>query len=115
MIKFLTFPTIEEALVVQSLLRANDIPASLDNYHHASNDWYIVPTLGGVRVIFPDRTAANAISLIKSYQDETAPALEAVFGTSKTDDTESRYVRAWSLFHITPREGVPRCLHSQIC
>jgi len=96
-IAVISYSTKEEALVVQALLRANEVPASLDNYHHASNDWYIIQALGGIRVLVPAHTIEQCEELLGEHRQNAHTVLENVFGDMLPEKLPTRYKRAWSM------------------
>lgn len=89
--------SIEEAVVLSGLLSANGVEATLDNYDHAQNDWFLVYALGGVGIVFPSAQMADALQIIKYATGTADRHLESHFG--KLDDTplKRRRLRAWSM------------------
>jgi len=86
------YSSIEEALVVQSNLRAHGIEAILDNWHHARNDWFLVHALDGIGVTIQphdlDKSRQILTTLWKSTDNEQTDAFE-------NDRRNRRLIRRW--------------------
>jgi hypothetical protein len=66
--------SLPEAVVVNGLLQAHGIPSSIDNYYHATNEWWYIPALGGVAVSVPQASSDLARQLIIDHAT-TGPGL----------------------------------------
>lgn len=88
--------TIEEALVVQSLLKANDIDTALDNGYHAQNDWLMVPALGGFGVLVSPSDRDRARNLLIHAIDQATENLGHRWGDLHEQTRDRRIVRKWS-------------------
>jgi hypothetical protein len=69
----------EEAAIVCALLNDADIPASLENWHHAMIHWGVLPALGGVGVHVPAGMAEPARRVIIEYVESAEERLETEF------------------------------------
>lgn len=66
------FPSLPEAMACASYLEANGIEAFMDEYHHATVQWFLIPALGGLRVSVPVRQKDAAEALLQRVdQGET--------------------------------------------
>jgi len=63
-VKVCTSP--EEALVIQSLLDAHDIPCWIQNYHHSSTDPTLRLALGGFNVQIPKIHTEDAKNVLRA-------------------------------------------------
>ncbi|MEM7492625.1 MAG: hypothetical protein AAF296_04540 [Pseudomonadota bacterium] len=86
------YSSIEEALVVYSLLRANSIEASLENWHHAQNDWFLVHALEGVAIRVPWHEIEDSKRILSDKFDASPIADDA-----STEPRNRRIIRRWSL------------------
>lgn len=91
------FSSIEEALVVQSLLIANGIDTNLDCGQHAQNDWFLLHALGGVGIMVRSDVATEADKLIRGSLLSGAETLEREFGPVERRRLKRRVLRRWSL------------------
>lgn len=69
----------EEAAIVCSLLSDAGIPASLDNWYHATTDWALLPALGGVGVLIPASSRCQALQAMSDYANTARERLCAEF------------------------------------
>ncbi|RIJ22230.1 hypothetical protein D1224_11790 [Henriciella barbarensis] len=76
--------TLQEALVCKGFLEANGIHAIVENYYHASNDWLLIPGLGGACVAVPSNDVETAHALIRKSAQDGADLLEQEFGAYET-------------------------------
>ena len=68
LVKLRVCSSIEEAVVIKSLLDANDVDAWIDNYYHCTMDWPIVHALGGVSVTVPQHQFIDAVDVIATAE-----------------------------------------------
>jgi len=88
--------TIEETLVVQSLLSANDIKSDLDCGYHAQNDWVMVPALGGFGVMIAPSDYERGKLLLIEAADQASDALAERWGDIPEEKRDKRIIRKWS-------------------
>lgn len=90
------FSSIEEALVVQSLLRANGINTALDNGYHAQNDWVMVPALFGIGLLAKPSDAQGARRTIQVAKTEARQTLSSRWCEGYEAPERRRLFRKWS-------------------
>ncbi|MEO1643136.1 MAG: hypothetical protein AAFR74_07345, partial [Pseudomonadota bacterium] len=90
------YSTIEEALVVQSVLSAQGINAQLDCSYHAQNDWLIAQALGGIGVCLKPSDHAHARDMINRAKEEAYLNLTHRWGEIGTPPRTKRPVKKWS-------------------
>lgn len=86
------YSSIEEAMVVYSLLHANGVGASLENWHHAQNDWFLVHALEGVAILVPQHELEEAKDILSTILNEPL-----VSDIARREVRNRRILRRWSL------------------
>lgn len=64
MVELSNFPTLQDAMIVQGMLEANEIPSVISD----QNNLY-VPVFGGVSLMVREADYANARMLLASHRD----------------------------------------------
>ncbi|WP_084418559.1 putative signal transducing protein [Henriciella litoralis] len=72
--------SLPEAVIVNGLLQAHGIPSSIDNYYHATNQWWYIPALGGVAVSVPQANFDEARQLIIDHAAMGPELIEEIDG-----------------------------------
>ena len=89
-----------EATIVAGLLQDAGFDAALDNFNHASLEWWLIPALGGVYVRVPPSQLLDAghymIDAVRSADERLKLA------TGEPDDSplKTRYLTAWSMLFV---------------
>lgn len=92
--------TLEEALIVDSLLQDGGFISSVPVRYHGANDWFIVAAQNGVPVFVPEIEAIDAGQYILAMRATAASRLVEEFGEIDTAPLKLRWGRAWSMFII---------------
>jgi len=88
--------TIEEALVVQSLLTAHGVIATLENSYHAQNDWFILQALNGVGILVPHKDVSLSKEILAEFSRPFTEEASDKNGTLILKN-KRRLLRRWSL------------------
>ena len=83
----------EEAAVITSALQAGGYSPSISNFHHAVNNWLLVPALGGVHIYLPAQEYESAKAYLRELHASAAKTLEAEFGPADMKPLKSRRIR----------------------
>lgn len=91
--------TLVEANICCGLLKANGFDASIDNAHHAAQDWMVVPALGGVAIRLPASQQQPAMDCIVEIATAADSILTEEFGPYDPP-VKRRRVAIWTMILI---------------
>ena len=92
--------TLEEALIVASLLRDGGFYCSLGEYHIGSLQWDIVAAIGGVSVWVRQSQLLEAGQYLLDMRASAEARLSEEFGPIDTTPLKLRWGRAWTMLII---------------
>lgn len=92
--------TLEEALVVDSLLQSGGFQSSTPVRYHGANDWFLVPALNGVPVFVPEPELMSAGEYLVTARKHATTSLEAEFGLIDTTPFENRWGRGLTMIFL---------------
>ena len=92
--------TVNEALIVAELLRDGGFEASIDNYYHASLDWWSISAFGGVYVRVPEGQLIDAGQYMIEAVQTADERVEASTGQIFEPIEKTRHVTAWSMLFL---------------
>ena len=92
--------TLEEALVVSTLLTDGGFYNSIGEYHVASLQWDAIAAFGGVTIWVPEADLMDAGYYLLDMRASAVQRLTEVFGPIDNRPLEMRWGRAWSMLII---------------
>jgi len=92
--------TIEEALIVSSLLQDGGFYHSLGEYYVSNVQWDALAAFGGVSIWMPESELLPAGQYLLDMRKSAADRLEVEFGAFDTAPLKLRWGRAWSMLII---------------
>lgn len=92
--------TVEEALVVDSLLKDGGFLSSVGEYHIGTIQWDTIAAFGGISVWIPEDEMFRAGQYLIEMQASAQERLRHIFGDIDPSPLKLRWGRAWSMIFI---------------
>jgi hypothetical protein len=90
-------PSLEEAMVVESLLNAHGIPAILGEAERAKQQWHFMP-IGGIRVLVPVNAMQDGLDIIHRAIESADEDLALEFGCFEQTRGRRDRFQVWVYF-----------------
>lgn len=102
--------TVEEAIVIDSALKAGGFQSSLGEYYFAHVQWDAIAAIGGVSILLPSSQFDSARKYLAELRSTAFESLADEFDNFDMRPLKLRWARAWSMLILYSPVGVLLCL-----